>query len=742
MPTAAAHVAEREGTAPIAPGQAALMAPFPGLGAHYAMDYNNQTTRDLLQTQVQTVTSHINALGSGTDSEDSTHPAVGDAPTNHHLTGVAAAPSSQPPSPADSGPATSPVHVTAMADVNLTAAGQDAALRPYPGLIVGIQPSAFNTRDFSNESFILKKMSSYRSRERLQVPLMLSNASVAEGTAAPVTTTIDPFGKHETQATVDTQMGAPQAVPYGGPSCFSGFDMPPIFIVHGLVSAPQIINSTDLDCFPIGTRIWGGPDLAMVDTVLQNSDCWLAHLTVNHTRNITLAPVQGHHAISRVGPRGGVDVWWRFFEEMRRHGYTNDTMGLVNYDWRQDSMWLIDHHDYAWQVQFMVERLYNMTCKKVAVISHSYGDPVFRAIWTHIEEAHPGWSEKHLFAYISIGGAPLGVPKAEAALRSGEMHDVAKLGTFARILSWFALTPKAAKNLLSSWPCIYGDLYLQGGCPVWGTESGAPDDTEEMQRANVTYGGLVIKHRVDDMQQHLAVSHYYLQHLHRRLRRLGSWIAYLLSFYKQDTVFTEVGSTVLNVHQAALDRGHDKLFSLSASPINPLSRPLPNATAPKVYVLYGYGLLTERGYHYLQEGEGENATFAIDTSVFADLPPTSNGVMLSDGDGTVPLCSLGLLALEQNRSSGLNPGGMPIYIREYPHGGRKGESADHVAILSHKAVQDDIIAILKGNPLPTHITSSINTIHSRYQQLHATATERCSRLDNVNQPPDMQVEKS
>jgi len=42
-------------------------------------------------------------------------------------------------------------------------------------------------------------------------------------------------------------------------------------------------------------------------------------------------------------------------------------------------------------------------------------------------------------------------------------------------------------------------------------------------------------------------------------------------------------------------------------------------------------------------------------------------VQLSDGDGTVPLLSLGALCEGGWRGRRLNPGGSKVVVREYPH---------------------------------------------------------------------------
>ena len=76
----------------------------------------------------------------------------------------------------------------------------------------------------------------------------------------------------------------------------------------------------------------------------------------------------------------------------------------------------------------------------------------------------------------------------------------------------------------------------------------------------------------------------------------------------------------------------------------------------------------------------------------------------SDGDGTVPLLSLGLMCYKGWRSAALNPGGMAVVSREYRHlpvalyrdvrGGPA--TADHVDILGNAALLADVLHIAAG----------------------------------------------
>ena len=58
----------------------------------------------------------------------------------------------------------------------------------------------------------------------------------------------------------------------------------------------------------------------------------------------------------------------------------------------------------------------------------------------------PDWVANHIHAYLNIGGPLLGVPKAAAALVSGEMRDTAQFGALNAYLidNFFSKSQRAA----------------------------------------------------------------------------------------------------------------------------------------------------------------------------------------------------------------------------------------------------------------------------------------------------------
>ncbi|KAG8929560.1 hypothetical protein FRC02_005391 [Tulasnella sp. 418] len=163
---------------------------------------------------------------------------------------------------------------------------------------------------------------------------------------------------------------------------------------------------------------------------------------------------------------------------------------------------------------------------------------------------------------------------------------------------------------------------------------------------------------------------------------------------------------------------------------------LPNAPSMKIYCLYGHGKETERSYWYAR-GEYEhddsssdamsavcqNSTSCdgkgmsprapldmplsrqswIDTAVNdASENPVRNGVKIGEGDGTVPLISLGAMCVEGWKRKLYNPAGIEVKTYEMAHqpegldmrGG--ATTSDHIDILGSTALNEIVLKVAAG----------------------------------------------
>lgn len=58
------------------------------------------------------------------------------------------------------------------------------------------------------------------------------------------------------------------------------------------------------------------------------------------------------------------------------------------------------------------------------MVSHSWGDTVFRCFLSWISVKDPDWVERYVAVYTNIAGPTLGVPKAVSSFLSGDDFHV------------------------------------------------------------------------------------------------------------------------------------------------------------------------------------------------------------------------------------------------------------------------------------------------------------------------------
>ncbi|KAL7578474.1 hypothetical protein ACA910_011543 [Epithemia clementina (nom. ined.)] len=174
--------------------------------------------------------------------------------------------------------------------------------------------------------------------------------------------------------------------------------------------------------------------------------------------------------------------------------------------------------------------------------------------------------------------------------------------------------------------------------------------------------------------------------------------------------------------------------------------PLPNAPNLKIYCLYGINKPTERAYYYklhplLVDDSTDNDPdgdpwFILDTDINIPEQNVHYGIKYSNGDGSVPLLSLGYVCVDAwtrpngaRRGPNLNPGQAAVYTREYPHlpestledPFRSGpKSGDHVDFLGNVDMTTDLLRIVTDFEASTTVNQ--NQIHSNIveisQQVH------------------------
>ena len=161
---------------------------------------------------------------------------------------------------------------------------------------------------------------------------------------------------------------------------------------------------------------------------------------------------------------------------------------------------------------------------------------------------------------------------------------------------------------------------------------------------------------------------------------------------------------------------------------DPLNSPLPNAPNLKIFCVYGVGKSTERAYHYVHRPDSADRPFALDVSRHGG--GVERGVTSVDGDGSIPLVSLGYMcASGWRRDASLNPGRAKVTIREYPHralplawggGIQEGRfSGDHVNIMgNHEMIADVLRAVTgRGDEVEERVHSKVMELSENVHRL-------------------------
>lgn len=181
---------------------------------------------------------------------------------------------------------------------------------------------------------------------------------------------------------------------------------------------------------------------------------------------------------------------------------------------------------------------------------------------------------------------------------------------------------------------------------------------------------------------------------------------------------------------------------------NPLETQLPYAPDMSVVCMYGVGLNTERAYAYRQSNDVEVERqqrvleeALIDAKTSGRAPPPVQpilidesrnddvfnfGIEFSDGDGTIPLLSLGFMCERGWPLSRAHNPGVPasqFVVREYAHDRNRNinirditwvaqggtATADHISILGNNELLEDIVRMVTAPSAPPLNASNVES---------------------------------
>lgn len=495
-------------------------------------------------------------------------------------------------------------------------------------------------------------------------------------------------------------------------------------------------------------RLWAA--LYGARSFLMERDCWKEHMmldpfTGGDPEGIRLRAATGFEAVDYF--MANYWVWGKLIENLADVGYSPSTMTIVPYDWRLSFPMLEKRDGYLSRLKSEIENMHRVTGKKVVLTSHSMGALLthyfFAWVTTEAKKGGGGggkkWVDEHLQSYINIAGSHLGVPKAATALLSGEMSDTVFLGTMGSMVEqFFGRRPR--RDLWTTWGSLWS-MVPKGGDGLWGSgadmcESRTTDDPfcpESGERSPLIAMTDSPKSDTVEGQNQVLWKHCVQELLKKQSHSSESILAFLLSYGGG------LGPGIAASKDFSL-KGNEKPSSRTWH--DPTKTPLPYAPNMEIYCLYGVGVGTERAYYYkrnfAENGESTadpshgDPPVILDSSVSKTEQNVQYGVRYADGDGSVPLLSLGYICVDAwNRTnSGLNPSRSAVFTREYKHQAeflvddpmRSGpRGSDHVDILGNVDMMNDFLRIVtdfenlkvKENKIVSHIERIAAQINSQ-----------------------------
>lgn len=492
------------------------------------------------------------------------------------------------------------------------------------------------------------------------------------------------------------------------PSARAAGDKPkhPLVLVPGIISCGLELWRPGA-CYGRGwfrERLWGG--LGMARAAVKNISCWLDHISLNATTGLDR---DGHEVRAALGWSGaeyfapGYWLWAKVLANAAEVGYDRSSMHMACYDWRLSFRNLERRDGYLSRLKAEVEVLTRQRGEKAVVVGHSMGAALALFFFSWCEAGDPGWVDAHVHAFVSLGGSLLGAVGPLGAILSGEMKATAMLGKVNELIdSQMSFLNKTQQRDIYRSLGALGALLPKGGDAVWG---GDVVTVRSRNRSDLECDVLFCEEGaenataaddealgVDAIRRGLAAD----------LPRGASILDYDPAARRPRRTATGAGLWPWRARPRAAAAAERRLAAASE---NPLNAALPAAPKMTVYCLYGTGIDTERRYHYARRGPGRHAA---DLGTI-DYERADSGVESGDGDGTVPLASLGYPCYGLWRDAALapiyNPSNVRTVVREYPHdacpiwqdprGGTK--TSRHVEILGNYDVIRDILDVATGH---------------------------------------------
>jgi phospholipid:diacylglycerol acyltransferase len=452
-------------------------------------------------------------------------------------------------------------------------------------------------------------------------------------------------------------------------------------------------------------RMWG--TLSMMNSMIRDPQCWLRHMSLDWLTGmdppgIKLRPANGLEAADYLFP--GYWVWGKLIENLAFIGYDSNDIYMASFDWRLALNLNQKRDQYFDKLKANIELLHKRTNHKVVIVTHSMGALVALNFMKFADEstANKNWVDQHVDSLINVGGPLLGVAKSISSFISGEMKDTTNFITLQSYILDPIISKEDRAHAMRTWLSV-ASMFPKGGEKIWGSDSLFTDSKDGNY---ISLRGKDEKSEWRNMTADQAIEFVYEILSSSKLENDNQIAKNLKNWYSHGVATRETGfqGTVMTVHKNVTGEPSDRTHISQNKKFwaNPLETPLPYAPKMKIYCVYGVDKDTERGYIYEHRKQNDSLPYSMDVLYSKFEEGIVAGVRHTNGDGTVPLLSLGYMCVNGWKNNFYNPSGTQIITREFKHdpnllvrGGSK--TGDHVDIMGNYKVTMDILNIVSGS---------------------------------------------
>lgn len=373
--------------------------------------------------------------------------------------------------------------------------------------------------------------------------------------------------------------------------------------------------------------------------------------------------------------------------------------------------------------------------ERVVLMGHSLGGMAALYFFQWLESPAGGglgadWIDEHIHTFVNIGAPLLGAPKALAALVSGEMRDTVQFGTIEGLLLERVIGRADRLAMFRSWHSL-ASMLPKGGPAVWG-DAEPRAFAADSALASVRLLTPAPNASAESTQPTACLAAGECAPADRR-RTIAAGAAMLRWLEELAPAWLRATQRYHSFAETPLGEGASAQTPDPRDWTNALAMPLPRAPHMAVLCLYGHGKATERAYAFRERTDDERASdgiaFVLDDEHADAAGVGDHGVIEGDGDGTVPLVSLGYPCASLWRRRAYNPANVTVRTREFlhrpaaldPRGG--AGTADHVDIMGNNELIATVIALLASNETGRATTLPPETVTSDIADL-ARAIDR------------------